>query len=283
MIEIKSLTKDYKNVRALDNVTLTFEENKIYGLLGRNGVGKSTLLNIITDKVFPSQGEVLVDGEKVSNNDEVLGKMFLMNEKNYYPESMKVYEIFNWTNEFYPDFDLVSAFELADKFKLNTKSKVKALSTGYASIFKAIVALCSNTKYILLDEPVLGLDANHRDLLYKVILDRYANNPKTIIISTHLIEEVSSVIEEIVIIHNGKVLLQDSCENVLSSGYTITGKIQDVDEYIDGKDVISTETFGGLKNAYVKGKPQNVPSSLEVSKLDLQKLFIQLTNDKEGI
>ena len=90
MIEIKSLTKDYKNVRALDNVTLTFEENKIYGLLGRNGVGKSTLLNIITDKVFPSQGEVLVDGEKVSNNDEALGKMFLMNEKNYYPESMKV-------------------------------------------------------------------------------------------------------------------------------------------------------------------------------------------------
>ncbi|HPZ53351.1 MAG TPA: ABC transporter ATP-binding protein, partial [Clostridia bacterium] len=206
MIEIKSLTKDYKNVRALDNVTLTFEENKIYGLLGRNGVGKSTLLNIITDKVFPSQGEVLVDGEKVSNNDEVLGKMFLMNEKNYYPEAMKVYEIFNWTNEFYPDFDLVSAFEPADKFKLNTKSKVKALSTGYASIFKAIVALCSNTKYILLDEPVFGLDANHRDLLYKVILDRYANNPKTIIISTHLIEEVSSVIEEIVIIHNGKVL-----------------------------------------------------------------------------
>ena len=93
--------------------------------MGRNGVGKSTLLNIITDKVFPSQGEVLVDGEKVSNNDEILGKMFLMNEKNYYPESMKVYEIFNWTNEFYPDFDLVSAFELADKFKLNTKARLK--------------------------------------------------------------------------------------------------------------------------------------------------------------
>ena len=282
MIEIKNVTKDYKDVRALDNVTLTFEENKIYGLLGRNGAGKSTLLNIMTDKVFPSQGEVFVDGEKVSENNNALGKIFQMNEKNYYPEGMRVYEVFKWTKMFYSDFDSDSAFEMAEQFKLNTKSKIKSLSTGYASIFKAIVALCSNAKYIFLDEPVLGLDANHRDLLYKIIIDRYSKNPCTIIISTHLIEEVSSVVEDIVIIHQGKILVKDSCESLLSTGYTITGKIDNVDEFIKDKDVISTETFGGLKNAYVQGKPENVPSNLEISKLDLQKLFIQLTNDKEG-
>ena len=171
-IVINQVSKNFGPVQALQNVSLTLEEGKIYGLLGRNGAGKSTLLNILTDRIFPSGGSVTLDGEPVHNNDRALSKMYLMSEPSCYPDSMKVKDAFRWTKQFYPDFDTDFAWNLADAFELNVGAKVSKLSTGYTSIFKLIVALSVNTPYVLLDEPVLGLDANHRDLFYKTLLAR---------------------------------------------------------------------------------------------------------------
>lgn len=279
-IEVKNITKNFGNICALKNVSLKFEENKIYGLLGRNGAGKSTLLNIITNRIFPGSGEITIDGEKAAENDTALSKVYLMNEKNFYPEGMKICDAFKWSREFYPGFNMDYANSLAEKFELNTKKKVKALSTGYSSIFKIITALSVNAQYILLDEPVLGLDANNRDLFYKTLIENYAENPKTIIISTHLIEEAANVIENIVIIKKGEILKNESCEELLSKGYTVSGTASAVDSFIEGRNVIGCDSLGGLKTAYIWGKidKSSVPENLEVSKLDLQKLFIKLTN-----
>jgi ABC-2 type transport system ATP-binding protein len=278
-IEVKHLTKNFGSTCALDDVSLRFEENKIYGLLGRNGAGKSTLLNLITNRIFASSGEILVDGESVMDNDTALGKIYLMSEKNYYPEKMKIKHVFQWTKNFYPNFDEVYAKNLAERFELNINKAVRSLSTGYSSIFKLIVALSVNTPYVLLDEPVLGLDANHRDMFYRILLETYNANPRTIIISTHLIEEVSSVIEDIVILKKGKIIKNESCETLLSNGYTISGTAAVVDSFVVNKNVIGTDTLGGLKSAYILGKLEGeLPSEIELSKLDLQKLFIQLTN-----
>ena len=93
-IEIKDVTKDFKKVRALNTVNLTFEENKIYGLLGRNGAGKSTLLKIISNRIFSTEGEIFVDGVNARENDKALGKIYLMNESNLYPPKMKIKNIF---------------------------------------------------------------------------------------------------------------------------------------------------------------------------------------------
>lgn len=278
-IEIKNVSKNFGNVKALSNVNLTFENDKIYGLLGRNGAGKSTLLNIITNRIFADSGEVLIDGENVADNDKALRKVYLMSEKNFYPEKMKIKQVFAWTKEFYPDFDEAYAAKLAKSFELNLNKTVKSLSTGYSSIFKLIIALSVNTPYVLLDEPVLGLDANHRDLFYRTLIEKYSQSPSTIIISTHLIEEVSNLIENIVIIKKGQILKNESCDTLLASGYTISGQISKVDEFIAGKNVIGTDILGGFKIAYLLGEPVNkFPDGIEVSKLDLQKLFIQLTN-----
>lgn len=279
-IEVKNITKNFGNICALKNVNLKFEENKIYGLLGRNGAGKSTLLNIITNRIFPGSGDITIDGEKAAENDTALSKVYMMNEKNFYPEGMKICDAFKWSREFYADFDTDYANRLAEKFELNTKKKVKALSTGYSSIFKIITALSANVPYILLDEPVLGLDANNRDLFYKTLIENYAEKPKTIIISTHLIEEAANVIENIVIIKKGEILKNESCEELLSKGYTVSGTASAVDSFIEGRNVIDCDSLGGLKTAYIWGKmdKSSVPENLEVSKLDLQKLFIKLTN-----
>lgn len=279
-IEVKNISKNFGKTCALAQVSLTFEENKIYGLLGRNGAGKTTLLNIITNRIFADSGEVLVDGMPSKENDEALGKIYLMSEKTYYPNSLKISDVFKWTKEFYPGFDMEYADKLAERFELNTSKKIKSLSTGYNSIFKVIVALSVNTPYVLLDEPVLGLDANHRDVFYRLLLKKYGNNPSTFVISTHLIEEVSNVIEDVIIIKKGQIIHNESTAELMSCGYTVSGKASVVDEFIKGKDVIGADSIGGLKSAYIIGQvnKKNVPEGLEITKMDLQKLFVQLTN-----
>ena len=176
-IVIENLSKSYGPVRALQNVSCTWEPGKLYGLLGRNGAGKSTLLSAVTQRLFPDGGSVTVDGEPIGDNDRALSKMYLMSEKLYYPETMRVKDAFRWSQAFYPNFDREFAWKLAGAFQLNTSAKVSKLSTGYSSIFKIVVALSTNAPYVLLDEPVLGLDANHRDLFYKTLLARYARAP----------------------------------------------------------------------------------------------------------
>lgn len=278
-IVIDQVSKSFGPVRALQGVSVTFEEGKIYGLLGRNGAGKSTLLNVLTDRIFPDGGSVTVDGEPIHNSDNALSKMYLMSELNCYPESMKVKDAFRWTKLFYPDFDQDFAWNMASAFELNTNAKVSKLSTGYTSIFKLIVALSVNTPYVLLDEPVLGLDANHRDLFYRTLLARYTERPFTVVISTHLIEEVSSIIEDVVVIHKGEVLKKGSCQDLLSQGYTVSGPRSLVEEYLKGRNVLGVDVLGGLESAYLWGQPDrhSLPQGLELSGMDLQKLFILMT------
>ncbi len=279
-IEIKNVSKYYKETCALSKVSLKFEENKIYGLLGRNGAGKSTLLNIITNRIFADSGEVFIDGMPSMENDQAQQRVYLMSEKTLYPEKMKIKDIFRWSKEFYPDFDMEYALDLAERFGLNVNKIVKSLSTGYTSIFKVIIALSVNAPYVLLDEPVLGLDANHRNLFYQVLIEKYAKNPSTIVISTHLIEEVSNVIEDIIIIKSGEIYKNETRDELLSKGYTVSGRAAQIDQFIADKTVIGMDLLGGLKTAYILGtlNRNEIPEGIEVTKLDLQKLFIQLTN-----
>ena len=259
-IEVKSVTKAYGEVTALRDVTVSFGENRIYGLLGRNGAGKSTLLKIIANRIFSDQGEVTVDGLPARENDGAQAKLYLMSEENLYPETMRVRDAFRWSKAFYPSFQEEKALALAQQFGLDTRKKAVTLSTGYKSIFKIILALSLDVPYLLFDEPVLGLDANHRELFYKLLL-------------------IAHVIEHIVIIKRGEILRDEPVETLLESGYTVTGAAAVVDQFLQGRHPIGCDTLGGLKTAYFLGvRPDQLPHGLEITRLDLQKLFIQLTN-----
>jgi len=278
-LKIEGVSKNYGSTRALNNVNLTFEPNKIYGLLGRNGAGKTTLLNIINNRIFADSGRVSLDDEDARENEMVQSKFYFVGEKMLFPESMKVYKAIKWTAEFYPSFDKDYAIKLADLFELPLKKKINGLSTGYKSIFKNILALSVNTPFVFLDEPVLGLDANHRELFYKILIEKYSDNPAAYIISTHLIEEVANIIETVVIIKNGEIIKKESKEHLLSQGYSVSGAAAKVDAYVKGKSVIGIDTLGGLKSAYVMGNREgDSDPELDFSALDLQKLFIELTN-----
>lgn len=281
-IEIRQLTKKYGTTMALNNVNLTLTEKKIYGLLGRNGAGKTTLLNLMTNKLFPTEGQILVDEEPVWENDAVLMKSFYMTEENLYPASMKVKAVFKWTDQFYPNFDLEYAFRLAERFELDPKKKVKTLSTGYASIMKAILTLASQEQILLFDEPILGLDAIHRDMLYKEILANYIEKPKLIILSTHLIDEIADILEEVLIIKKGELILRQETEELLATAYNVSGETAKVDEYIQGRSCVGAETLANSKSVIVvDGSRDEVLAKslgLALSKVELQKLFIGLTS-----
>lgn len=277
MIEGKGLTMRFGNNTALDGVDVCFGDNKIYGLLGANGAGKSTLLSVVTNRLLPTAGEVFIDGEPARENDRVLGRVYYMGEKTLLPDTATVAQLFRWTGDFYPGFDGEYAGQLADTFGLPEKKKLKNLSTGYLTIAKLIAALASNAPYTLFDEPVLGLDANHREVFYRQLIESYSRQPRTILISTHLIEEVADIIEQVVIIKAGKILLDRPAEEVKRMGYTVSGRAEAVDAYCTGRDVLSVDTLGGLKTACILGKAEEAPG-LDVSGLDMQKLFIRLTN-----
>ena len=157
--------------------------------------------------------------------------------------------------------------------------KFKALSKGYQSIFKLTVALALRVPYVIFDEPVLGLDANHRELFYNLLLKEYENEERTFIIATHLIEEVANIIEEVVLLDKGKVLLQEDVATLLEKGYSISGLAKDVESYCEDKNVIGYDELGGLKIAYILGAKSAVPqgSNLQISAMNLQKLFVKLT------
>lgn len=283
-IQIKNITKRYKDVTALDDVSFSFEFGKIYGFLGRNGAGKTTLINIIANRIFADQGEILIDGIPAKENMGVHEKIFCMSEADLYDRDLKVKDHFKWTNRFYTDFDLKKAFELSKKFNLDTNKRFKALSKGYQSIFKLIIALSLNVPYVIFDEPVLGLDANHRELFYSLLLKEFENNERTLIIATHLIEEVSNIIEEVVLIDKGKILVQETVEELLEKGYSVSGAAQEVDHYCVDRNVIGYDELGGLKVAYILGEKTVLPqeSNLQITAMNLQKLFVKMTEKGGG-
>lgn len=278
-IEIRNVTKTFGSVNALENVSITFEPDRIYGLLGRNGAGKSTLLNVITNRIFPTSGTVTMNGEPMRERDALLGKVYLMSEKTFYPESMRVRDAFRWTKTFYTDFDETYAAHVAAQFELDTRKRIKALSTGFSSIFKLVIALSVNTPYVFLDEPVLGLDANNRDLFYRLLIAKYSENPFTIVISTHLIDEVANVIEDVVIVKGGRIICAEPRDTLLQRAYTVSGPAAAVNAFMAGREVLGVETLGSYQAAHIMGTaPEELPDGLEKTPIDLQKLFVQLTN-----
>lgn len=279
-LKIENLTKKYKKNIVLDNINIEFKEKTIYGLFGRNGVGKSTLIKIINQLNFPNSGTITIAGKKLDKDIDALSNIYTAHTENNFPKSMKISKIFKITKEFYPSFDLDNALKHAELFNLPMKSKVAKLSTGYTSIVKNIIALNINLPFVIYDEPILGLDANFRDLFYKLLLESYEKNPHTIIITSHFIDEIANILENIVIIKDGKIIVDDSVENISANTYTITGPKDSVDEFIKDKQLIGSETLANLKVAYVLGKlpEESLPTNLSVSLINLEKFFIKITD-----
>ncbi len=275
-LQINNISKRFKTVNALDNVSMEFETGKIYALLGRNGAGKSTLMNIISNRLFPSEGTIEIDGANIYSNDNLMKNIHLMSDDDFFG-SVSVNEVFKIAKHFDEAFDYDYALELAKDFELNLKTDIAKLSTGYSSIFKVILAFCTSSKFVLFDEPVLGLDASHRDLFYKLLMSSFSEkNDVCYIVSTHLIDEISNLASEAIIINKGKVVANGLVEDLSASVREVVGPKELVDQIVSGMNVLGTNKVGKIYSAYVKADVNPI-EGVEVNTVDLQRMFIEIT------
>ncbi len=276
-LEVNNISKDFKSVKALDDISLEFETGKIYALLGRNGAGKSTLMNIITNRIFPNNGTITMDGENIYNNDTLMSKIYLMSDDDFFG-SINSLQAFKMAKHFDSNFDFNYALELSKDFELNTKTDVNKLSTGYFSIFKVILAFCSSANFILFDEPVLGLDAPHRDFFYKLLLSNFLEKQDNVcfVVSTHLIDEISNIAQEAIIIDRGKNISQGLVEDLSASVSEVVGSKELVEQATKNAKLLGTTKVGRVYSAFVTGDVEKI-EGISINSVDLQRMFIEIT------
>ncbi len=289
-LEVKNLCKSYKEKDVIKDLNLTLEPGKIYGLIGRNGAGKTTLLSVLAAHAKATSGSVCLGNEPVWENQRALDCICFSRELegtstvNTNLVALKVKEYLRAASEYYPNWDAKLAEKLFLEFELDKKQRLSKLSKGMLSMVTIIVALASKAEYTFLDEPVAGLDVVARDRFYKLLLDEYTESGRTFVVSTHIIDEAADVLEEVIILKDGKIKLKENTQELLQRSYYVSGKEDVVEAAVKGLKVYHREHFGrslGLVVVLEKGQTLEANAEMDIQPVNLQKLFVALCG-KEG-
>ncbi len=283
IVEAQGLTKRFGDLAAIDRISFSLEAGKIYGLLGRNGSGKTTLLRLLTAQLFATGGTLLVFGEQPYENRRVLSQICFMKENQKYPRRWRVGDVLAMAASFFPRWDADYASALSKDFQLPLARKVRTLSRGTLSALGIVVGLASRAPLSIFDEP-LGLDVVARSLFYEHLLADYGEHPRTMLVSTHLIDEVSRLLEKVLVLDQGRLIIDEEAEALRSRAFTVTGSAQEVATFTEGLTQIGSEQFGSLVSATLLGnadaneRRQAAALGLEVTSVSLQQLIIHLTS-----
>jgi ABC-2 type transport system ATP-binding protein len=257
-ISVAGLSRRYRGQLALDHVSFDIEPGSITGLLGRNGAGKTTLLRILAGHEFPSAGSVTMLGASPVKSDALQHRMVFVREDQRYPDyglpgGFKVWHALRAASWFYPDWDAGLAEALVADFGLPPGRSVKRLSRGMRSALGIVIGLAARAEVTLFDEPYAGLDPVARQLFYDRLLADYAAHPRTVLLSTHLIDEAAGLLERVVVIDRGKVLLDAAADEVRGAATSVSGPAIAVAEFTAGRTVWNRRRIAGQESAVVAG------------------------------
>jgi len=283
VIEVSHLSKHFKGVQAVDDVSFAVEENAIHGLLGRNGAGKTTLMQLITAQDFASSGDIRVFGESPRENAHVLQNLCFIKESQKYPDEFQPKHVFESAPWFFPNWDADLAARLIDDFRVPLRRRIKKLSRGQLSSIGVIVGLASRAPLTFFDEPYLGLDAVARQIFYDRLLEDYGEHPRTVVLSTHLIDEVSNLLERVLVIDEGRIIVDEDAESLRGSATTVVGTRAAVDAFVARREVLHRDHLGGLASVTIgrldqAERVEAAEAGLELSPVSLQQLIVQKTN-----
>ena len=288
VIETTNLTKHYpKGVRALDGVSIALEPNRIHALLGRNGAGKTTLMQLLTGQLVATSGDMRVLGGHPFENADVLSHTCFIQESQKYPDGFRAQDVLAVARTLHPAWDEDLERRLIADFRLPTDRQIKKLSRGQLSAIGIVVGLASRADVTFFDEPYLGLDAVARQLFYDHLLADFAEHPRTILLSTHLIDEVANLLEHVVVIDEGRVLIDADADELRGRAYDVSGRADAVAAYVEGREVLAQQRLGGLANATVLGsidaaaRAELAAADLTTSPVSLQSLVVHLTRTPE--
>jgi ABC-2 type transport system ATP-binding protein len=274
-ISVAGLTRSYRGQRALDHISFDVAAGSITGLLGRNGAGKTTLLRILTGQEFPSAGSVRVFGASPAENDQVLRRMVLVREDQAYPD-IKVKHVMRAASWCYPNWNAELADRLLADFALPQDRPVKKLSRGMRSALGIVIGLAARAEVTLFDEPYAGLDATARQLFYDWLLADYAEHPRTMLLSTHLIDEVAGLLERVLVIDRGRVVLDAATDDLRGAATTVSGPVLAVDEFTSGHEVWDRRQIASQASVVMVGPLDDTDRAQARSlRLDLQPVTLQ--------
>ncbi len=211
LLEIKNLSKSYGNKQVLKNINLKIPSGKIIGLLGKNGVGKTTLIKLINDLLTPSTGEILINGKSVGVNSKK--DIAYLPERTYLDRGMEVKEILKYFEEFYDNFNKEKAIKLLKDLDLDINERVNKMSKGMQEKLQLILVMSRDAKLYILDEPLGGVDPATRDYILDTILSNFSEGA-SVIISTHLISDIERILDEVIFIDNGEIVLTSSADKL---------------------------------------------------------------------
>ena len=280
-VRVDRLSRRYRYVAALDDLTVTLREGAVHGLLGRNGAGKTTLLQILAGLVPPTGGRAEVFGADPFENAGVVSRICLVRESQKYPDGYRVRHVLRAAALLLPHWDAAYAARLADDFQLPPGRPVAKLSRGMLSAVGAVVGLASRAPLTLFDEPYLGMDAVSRQRLGDHLLADVAVHPRTVVISTHLIDEIADLLEHVVVLDRGRLVLAAGTDDLRTEAVTVTGAASDVEATVAAAEVLARERLGSVTRATVRtaGARLDAPpgAAVRVEPVSLQRLVVHLT------
>jgi len=214
MIEIKNVSKHYKQTEALKNVSLSLKPGQIVGILGPNGSGKTTLIKILNGLLRDYSGEVLIENQGIGVHSKNL--ISYLPDQTYLANWMTGEKAIDLFKDMYSDFDESRMRELLSKLKLDSKQSIKTMSKGMKERFQLALVMSRKAKIYILDEPIGGVDPAARELILNTILDNYATD-SLVIISTHIISEIEQIFDTVVFLKEGEVVLCDDVDQIRST------------------------------------------------------------------
>ncbi len=287
-VKTADLSVRYGSTEALSGVDLDLGSNRIHGLLGRNGTGKTTLLSALASLRRPHAGSVLIDGADPFEDEALMEGICLIRESGDVVPDTPARATLDFVEEARPTFDRQYADRLVESFGLNPKVKPSSMSRGQRSAFGAVIGLASRAPLTMFDEVHLGMDAPVRQRFYGELIADFAEHPRTLIISSHLISEIEPLLETVTMLIGGTVLLSDDADDLRRRGATLTGPAAAIERAAVGHSVVGQRDLGPTRQVTLfedldpRALQEAERSGVQVGPVPLQKLFIHLTDRQES-
>ncbi|WP_042357232.1 ATP-binding cassette domain-containing protein [Bacillus rubiinfantis] len=289
IVECRGLTKVLSGTRALNEFSCDIKENTITGVIGRNGAGKTTLLKIIAGYMQQTSGEVQVFEQKPFNNLTVSANVIFVHEQLNMPAALNLREILEVMASFYKNWDMDLAQRLVNYFSFQPSAYYDGLSKGMKSTFNMILGLAARTPLTIFDEPTTGMDAAVRNDFYRALLKDYIAYPRTILLSSHHVDEIEDLLEDILLLKQGKQVLHMPIADFKECALGIEGNTAIVAKWTQDRELIFSKSgmfdtaYTVVRNNFSQNELLEMQANgLKISSLNTSDLCIYLTSKTKG-
>lgn len=288
MIEIKNISKSFDDIKAVDNVSVEIKEDSVFGLIGTNGAGKSTVLRMTTGVLKPDLGTITIDGEPVYDNNKAKDKFFFIADEPYFFANANARDMAAFYSRLYKDFDKAMFADFLKRFGLEERRKINTYSKGMKKQLALLLGICSNTKYLFCDETFDGLDPVMRQGIKSIFASEMDKRGLTPIIASHNLRELEDICDHVGLLHKGGVLLSKDLEDLKCGIQKVQCVFSDEESRKQTEqklDIATSENRGSLYTYTVRGSREDIMSVFEsastvffeVLPLSLEEIFISET------